>query len=87
MEQSDAAVYAKVVARAWKDTAFKRELLGNPASVMAGMGIAVPNGKIIKMVENTAEVINLVLLAPPTQAGLSDADLEKAAAKLRISLI
>jgi hypothetical protein len=79
MEQSGAAVYAKVVTRAWRDAAFKEHLLADPASALAGMGVAVPAGKTVKMVENNDQVINLVLLAPPAETGLSDEALERAA--------
>jgi hypothetical protein len=79
MDQINAATYAKAVARAWKDPAFKRELLADPASVLAGMGIAVPTDKTVIVIENTDEAINLVLPAPPPQTGLSEADLERAA--------
>jgi hypothetical protein len=79
MAQSSVAGYAKVVVRAWRDAEFKRQLLAHPASVLAEMGVAVPAGKTIKMVENTDQVINLVLLAPPAATGLSDEDLQKLA--------
>jgi hypothetical protein len=79
MAQSDATVYAKVVTRAWRDAEFKRQLLADPASGLAGMGVALPAGKTVKMVENTDQVINLVLLARPAKSGLSDEDLEKLA--------
>jgi hypothetical protein len=38
------------------------------------------------MVENTDQVTNLILPAPPSRTGLSDEDLEKAAVEALIGL-
>jgi hypothetical protein len=72
-------VYAKVVARAWREPAFKAKLLADPVGALAAMDIAVPPGVTVKMVEDTDQVRNLILPPPPAGTGLSDEALEKAA--------
>jgi hypothetical protein len=79
MAENGAAGYAKVVARAWSDPAFKRQLLADPIAALAAMDIAVPAGVTVKMVEDTDQVRNLILPPPPAGTGLSDEALEKAA--------
>ena len=44
--------YAKVVARAWSDEAFKTQLLNEPAAALAAAGVEVPDGMTVKVVEN-----------------------------------
>jgi hypothetical protein len=79
MAESSAAVYANVVVRAWKDPVFKRHLLDNPVTALAAMGARVPEGMTVKMAENTAQLMNLILPQAPAETGLSDEALEKAA--------
>ena len=43
------------------------------------MGLAAPVGKTIKIVENTDQIVNVILPQPPAETGHSDEDLEKAA--------
>jgi hypothetical protein len=84
MAQNDAALYARVVTRAWRDAAFKRQLLTDPVAALAAMGARVAAGMTVKMAENTDQLINLILPAPPAETGLSDEALEKAAVKALI---
>jgi hypothetical protein len=77
-EQDKAAAYGKIIARAWRDPAFKAKLVADPLGALEQAGVAVPAGVTVKVVENTDKHFHLVL--PPQPAGaLSDADLEKAA--------
>ena len=72
------AAYAKVVARAWSDEAFKAKLKSDPHATLAEHGVAVPPGMTVKVQENTADTFHLVLPQAP-EGELSEADLEKVA--------
>jgi nitrile hydratase subunit alpha len=52
---------AQVVARAWVDPAYKARLLAHANPAMAELGIAGTEGDDVRVVENTAEVHNLVV--------------------------
>ena len=75
--QEQAKQYAQVVAKASQDEAFKQRLLGNPQAVLAEHGLAVPAGKTVRVVENTAETVYLLLPIQP--ADLSDEQLDQVA--------
>jgi nitrile hydratase subunit alpha len=51
---------AKVVARAWWDPAYKRRLLRDGTAAIAELGFGGLQGEHMKVVENTANVHNLV---------------------------
>ncbi len=71
---------AQVIARAWSDPDFKAQLLNDPKVALAGYGIDLPAGLELKVVENTAETVHMVLPATPSQAGeLSDEALQNLA--------
>ncbi len=71
---------AQVIARAWSDPDFKAQLLTDPRTVLASYGVDLPAGLNLKIVENTADTMHIVLPATPSQAGdLSDADLHNLA--------
>ena len=73
-------VMAKVIARAWKDPAFKKRLQANPESVLKEMGIDLPKGVKIHLIEDNSTTFTFVLPLPPVSFGhLSDAELEKIA--------
>ena len=52
---------ARVVARAWCDPAYKQRLLSNPDAALAELGYGGLQGEHMVVVENTAEVHNLVV--------------------------
>jgi nitrile hydratase len=52
---------AKVVARAWRDPAFKAWLLRDASAAVASMGFGGRQGEHLRVVENTAAVHNLVV--------------------------
>jgi nitrile hydratase subunit alpha len=52
---------AQVVARAWRDAAFKRWLLADATAAVASMGYSGRQGEHMKVVENTPTVHNLVV--------------------------
>jgi len=67
--------FGKIIARAWRDPAFKAELIANPAAALKAEGINVPDGMAVTVVENTDKQFHLVL--PPAPSGeLSDEALE-----------
>jgi hypothetical protein len=70
--------FAKIIAKAWRDPAFKAELIANPAAALKAEGIDVPDGITVTVVENTDKQFHLVLPPVPTDE-LSEGDLEAAA--------
>ena len=52
---------AELVARAWTDTAFKKQLFENTDAVLAEMGFSGRQGEHVVIVENTPECHNLVV--------------------------
>ena len=52
---------ARVVARAWIDSAFKTCLLDNATAAIASMGYSGRQGEHIRVVENTPKIHNLVV--------------------------
>jgi len=70
-----------VIKRALTDAAFKAELMNGPnAAIEKATGVKIPAGMTVKIVEDSASTVHLVL--PPASAGgkrLSDKELEDAA--------
>jgi nitrile hydratase len=52
---------ARVVAKAWSDSAFKQRLLADPDSAIAALGYGGQQGEHMVVVENTSEVHNMVV--------------------------
>jgi len=70
----------KAIARAWSDSTYKARLLSNPPTALAEIGVEIPAGTTINVVENTAGTQYLVLPVSPANASeLSIEDLEKVA--------
>jgi len=70
--------FGKIIAMAWRDPAFKAELIANPAAALKAEGINVPAGMTVTVVENTDKQFHLVL--PPVLTDeLSDEALEAVA--------
>src|ERR1051326_2514755 len=78
---TERTIQEQVLERALKDEAFRKALLTNPRAVLArDYHIQVPETVGIRVVEDTAETLTIVL--PPRQEALqelSDAELEAAA--------
>ncbi len=70
----------QVMQKAWSDAEFKKQLMENPRETLAGLGVELPaglEGVNLKVVENTADTVHLVLPAPPpTEDELSDDELD-----------
>ena len=52
---------AKVIARAWTDSEYRTRLLADGTAAIAELGIGGPEGEHMVVVENTADVHNLVV--------------------------
>ena len=68
--------WGQVVAQAWSDDSYKQRLLTDPAAVLAERGLTPPADKEIRIIEDTADTMHIVLPAKPTE--LSDELLEQA---------
>ena len=69
---------AQLIARAWQDEAFKRELLSDPRAAIARVtGSSLPPGLEVKVVEETPNTVYVVI--PLNTTELSDEQLEAAA--------
>ena len=69
--------WGKIVAQAWSDGGFKQQLLSNPAAVLKEKGFKVPDKMAIKVLEDSAHTVHLIL--PERPAELSDAELSQVA--------
>src|SRR5438094_7362867 len=74
-EQEQARRYGQVVAQAWRDPAYKQRLLADPVGVLREQGLAVPAGLQVRVVENTRQLVHLILPAKP-EAELSEEELD-----------
>ncbi len=75
--------FAKVIARAWSDDAYRAKLLSDPRAALNEVGVTIPENVTVRVVEDTEETRFLVLPKPPPQAGdQSLADLEQEAGVL-----
>jgi hypothetical protein len=58
----------RVIAKAWADEDFKAALLANPRAALRSQGIEIPEGVTLNVLENSENVINLVLPKLPEMA-------------------
>lgn len=73
-------IEAKVIAKAWKDPAFKKKLLSNPKAALTEMGVALPEGVNVRCIEDTKNSMTFVLPTTPSDsAHLSETELSKIA--------
>lgn len=70
--------WAEIVAKAWMDERFKKELLSHPEKVLKEYGIDLPGSKF-KVVEDTGNTVHLVLPKKP-EGNLSEHELKNIAA-------
>ncbi len=76
---------AKVIARAWRDSAYKAKLLSDPHAALAEAGLEVPAEIKLNVLEDTKDSTHLVLPAAPNKTNaLSNDELEKIAGGDRI---
>ena len=71
--EANKKLWAKIVAKAWCDEAFKAELVNNPEQVLKAEGAEIPEGVRVHVVEeqkpSTAEDVYLYL--PPINQTIS----------------
>src|SRR3954464_5892590 len=72
--------WGKIVAEAWQDEAFKKRLIADPSAVLKEIGINVPAGVQLRVVENTDGLVPFTFPAKPRQGELSNAELAGVAA-------
>ena len=78
MAEEQGNPYGQLIAKAWTDEAFKARLKADPKAAMKEVGMDVPEGVEIEVVESTQEKAYLVI--PPKPVGeLSDEDLDQVA--------
>jgi hypothetical protein len=77
-QQEEARQWSQVVARAWSDEAFKQRLMAEPSAVLREAGIEVPAGRQVRVVEDTEQVVHLVV--PQRPRDLSDEQFDQVAA-------
>jgi Nitrile hydratase, alpha chain len=80
--QDPRRILGRVVIKAWQDEAFKRRLVADPRAVLEQHGLPPPNGKAVRVVENTADTVHLVLSCKPAEGELTDDQLEQVAGGL-----
>lgn len=71
--------WAKVISKAWSDSAFKKKLLENPGTTLAAEGISLPKGVQVKIHEQEENIFHFNLPEKPT-GELSEDKLFKIAA-------
>lgn len=59
---------AKAIAQAWSDAAFKDKLVNDPHAALADAGVDVPDGTTVRVLENTADTVHVVLPVMPSSA-------------------
>jgi hypothetical protein len=75
--------WGKLVAKSWTDHKLRARLKADPHAVMAEYGVTVPPGVQVRIVENTESVIYLPIPAKPSEAELSEVDLDVMARGIR----
>ena len=65
---------AKAIARAWSDAEFKDRLVNDPHAALAEAGVDVGSDITVKVVENTADTVHVVLPVMPSSADPLDMD-------------
>jgi hypothetical protein len=58
--------YQQLINKCWADEGFKQRLLTDPAATLAAEGVAVPEGVTVRVVEDTAREMTLVIPTRPT---------------------
>jgi hypothetical protein len=75
MNPDETSPWVQIVAKAWADETFKNRLLSNPSAVFQEVGLEVPQGLQVRVVENTDQILHFTLPAKPREGELSDAEL------------
>jgi hypothetical protein len=71
----------EIIAKAWKDPAFKQRLLKDPKAAVKELGVELPNDLTLRVIERKTDEIILTLPPSPSDAKeITDKDLDKIAA-------
>ena len=62
--------FAKLIAKAWSDEAFKERLLTDSRAVLEAEGITVPPGVDVKVLEQTDSQIYMIIPIKPNNTNL-----------------
>ena len=79
-------VKSKIIAKAWKDPAFRKKLIAKPKETLKEMGFDVSADVELRVQEDDARHLTFVLPAAPTNVReLDDAELKRIAAAAAVS--
>ncbi len=74
-------IRAKIIAKAWKDPAFRKKLIAKPKETLKEMGYDIPANVEVRIQEDDARHFTFLLPPAPTNATeLDEADLKQIAA-------
>ena len=73
------AAYGKVIAQAWSDDTYKSKLLADPATTLSEAGIQVPEDVTVKVTEQQAGEMHLMLPPKPAEGEINDEMLQSVA--------
>jgi hypothetical protein len=76
--------WGQIVARAWQDESCKKRLLADPAAVLKEEGVEVPARLKIQVLEDSDQVVHLVLPQQPSPELSEEALAEVAGGWLRV---
>lgn len=74
-----ANVLKVIISKAWSDPAFKAKLVAHGNETLASLGVQVPQGVTIKVLEDTDNVWHLVIPPQSSDVSLTDEQLGKVA--------
>ena len=70
-------LYAQLIAKVWADDTLRKNLLENPIAAMREMGIVVPDGVEVAVVEDTSKKVHFVIPNKPSEEEMKEIDLSK----------
>ncbi len=77
----DDEIRAKIIAKAWKDPAFRKKLIAKPTETLKEMGYNIPENSEVRIQQDDARHFTFVLPPAPSNIGeLDDANLKQIAA-------
>lgn len=79
LNQTKQDSWARIIAKAWTDQNFKKQLMTDPRKILQEHGIDVPKNSTIHILENTENNLNLVIPTKP-KGELKEEELIKMAA-------
>ena len=71
---------ARIIGLAMSDANFRKKLLADPVRTLRDAGVEVPEGVSVRVVEDTATLVHMVLPAPVGDSEISESDLDMVSA-------